>query len=64
MPHTNGNGGLVEATLPKGPTREQAELMQMYDLVEARLRKLPTGLPWREIRVRKTQTGLAVAVTV
>ncbi len=64
MPRPTGHGGQAESRLPKGPSREEAELLNAYDLMESRVRKLPPGLPWREIRIRRGEHGLTVAVTV
>jgi len=59
-----GNGGEPSVPLPRGPSPAERELMQVYDLAEAKIRKLPAGLVWRELRVRRTSAGLAVSVVV
>jgi hypothetical protein len=60
----NGSGGQAEGSLPKGPTKAEAELLSAYDLMESKVRKLPANLQWRQIQIRRTDQGLAVSVTV
>lgn len=59
-----GSGGDHEGSLPKGPARAERELLELYDRVESRVRRLPAGLPWQRITVERTPNGLSVLVTV
>jgi hypothetical protein len=59
-----GSGGQSEAPLPKGPNRKERELLECWDLMEARVRRLPESLQWQRITIERGDRGINVRVTV
>jgi hypothetical protein len=64
MPRPTGHGGQAEGDLPKGPSREEALLLEAYDLMEAKARRQPAGLLWQRISIERTERGINVLVSV
>jgi hypothetical protein len=60
----NGAGGESEGSLPKGPSRAERELLEAYDLMEAKVRRLPSGVQWQQVAIERTPEGLRCRVTV
>jgi len=61
----NGEGGQRVGDLLRGPVGREKLILEVYDVVEYRLRKLPTDLEWRSVTVTRTPKGaLDCRVTV
>lgn len=55
---------MLQGNLPKGPERRERELMEAYDLMERKTRRLPDNLPWQQIIVTRTAEGLRCRVVL
>jgi hypothetical protein len=64
MPRPTGHGGQAEGSLPKGPPRRERELLEAFDLMEAKTRRLPENVTWQQIAIVRTAEGLRCRVTV
>ncbi len=53
-----------QADLPTGPSRQEREILEAYDLMEAKIRRLPEGIQWQQVAIIRTAEGLRVKVTI